>query len=280
MTSEKWVDLLAMLLTGAKGRRRVLADLWEMRTIQRQARQTASGIVHFRGLRFEYLNPESLAFLFAEIFLAEPYRFRSTNESPRIIDGGVNVGMSVAYFKTVYPQSTIVGFEPHPEAYAVACRNVERNRFSGVDLRNAALMGTEGQLTLNFIPGEIMASTVTRRLEVRGEKAKSVSVPGLRLSPFLDSDVDMLKLDIEGAEASVLTEVGSKLRRAANVFIEFHQTRGSDDNRLSVVARCLEDNGFDLLITSTASSRIGAAYAPFRACGPVSSALIFAKRVG
>jgi FkbM family methyltransferase len=172
-----------------------------------------------------------------------------------------------------------VGFEPHPEAFQVAQRNFQRNKFRDVTLHECALDEKPGVVQLSYIPGEIMASTTTNRLCVRGQIPLTVSVKTAQLSPFLEEDVDFLKLDIEGAEQRVLKEAGNKLRRIKYMFIEFHQTRGDKSNSLPVSVELLENNGFDYLITSTLSTRTTAAVAPLPECGPVCSFYIFAKRV-
>lgn len=124
-----------------------------------------------------------------------------------------------------------------------------------------------------------MASTIGNRLEARGEMPQSIPVRTERLSSYLDSEVDFLKLDIEGAEDAVLAEAGHRLRHVRNMFVEFHQTRGDTTNSLSRCVSTLSSQGFDFLITSTLSTRKSAAVAPLKACGPVSSLSIFARRI-
>ena len=233
----------------------------------------------FSGLNFECLNPEHFGLLYTEIFIGAPYAFRPTRADPFIIDGGVNIGLSVAFFKTAYPKSRIIGFEPHPKAYEVAKRNFEQNRFTDVQLLNAAITGAGKQVELQFIPEEIMASTIGNRLAVRGAKPQSVMVPAVQLSEFLTAEVDFLKLDIEGAETAVLEEAGAKLRLIRNMFVEFHVTRGDETNDLSRLIKLLQDQRFDYLITSTLGNRRNAAVAPIYSCGPVSSISIHAARI-
>ena len=253
-----------------------------VRTVWRLERLGAKGSrvgFKLRDFEFECINPNHFAFLFIEIFVAEPYRFSAASRKPYIIDGGVNIGLSIAYFKTLFPEARIAGFEPHPEAFEVARRNFERNGFRDVRLHHAALAHHPGSVPLSFIPGEIMASTIGNRLAVRGETPQIVEVPAMQLSGFLTEEVDFLKLDIEGAENEVLREAGEKLRHVRNMFVEFHLTRGDTSNSLPATLQILEQRGFDYLITSTLTSRKRHAVAPLRHSGPVSSMLIFARRI-
>ena len=229
-------------------------------------------------MRLSLLNPSSAPFFFSEIFVAEPYWFATGKDQPFIIDGGVNIGFSLAYFKNKWPSSRVIGFEPHPDAYSVALKNVTDNRFDGIELYQAALASSEGKLALSFYDESIMASTVTNRLKVRGVETRSIEVNTMVLSKFIDQEVDFLKLDIEGSETEVLEELGEKLRLVRNLFVEFHWTRGDDNNQLAKCVAILEESGFNLLLTSTLSTRISAAVAPLKRCGNVSSLSIFGSR--
>src|SRR5690606_6701996 len=82
--------------------------------------------------------------LYREIFLDEIYRFSAACEAPFIVDCGANIGMSVLYFKTLYPESRIVAFEPNPSAFALLEKNVAVNQLDGVSLFNYAISDVEG----------------------------------------------------------------------------------------------------------------------------------------
>ena len=279
MNRREITDFIALSINGGKGFKQTLSTLWLVRKLERHAATGSNTGFKFYGWDFESINPGHLPYLFAEIFLAENCFFTSTRPDPLIIDGGVNIGLSVAYFKHLFPAARIIGFEPHPGAFAVAQRNCERNNFRNVELHQAALAGQRGSITLNFIPDEIMASTTGTRLAARGDKPQTVEVPAVCLSDYLNGDVDFLKLDIEGAEQSVLEEAAGKLRNARHIFIEFHWTRGDEANRLAVILNVLEKAGFDCLITSSMHSRRVASVQPFKKVGPVSSLSVFAKRI-
>lgn len=78
------------------------------------------------------------AFSRREIFSDEVYRLVARRPKPFIIDCGANVGMSVVHFKNLYPDCTVVAFEPDPTQFQVLQRNVASYGLSGVTLyRNA-----------------------------------------------------------------------------------------------------------------------------------------------
>jgi hypothetical protein len=64
------------------------------------------------GFDVRFLDYEALSYLYNEIFIDNSYYFAAENETPYIIDCGSNIGMSILYFKTLYPNSRILAFEP------------------------------------------------------------------------------------------------------------------------------------------------------------------------
>src|SRR5688572_8635835 len=51
---------------------------------------------------------------YSEIFKRGIYRFETPSESPQIIDCGANIGLSVIYFKRLFPAARITAFEADP----------------------------------------------------------------------------------------------------------------------------------------------------------------------
>ena len=60
------------------------------------------------GYKVKFCDADLLFGLFNEIFLHHEYHFTAANETPHIIDCGSNIGMSVIYFKMLYPEAEIV----------------------------------------------------------------------------------------------------------------------------------------------------------------------------
>lgn len=189
------------------------------------------------GLTFHHPDRRSLTFAFEEIFIDDDYRFHTTNPNPRIIDCGSNIGVSVAYFKHLYPGSTIIAFEPEPAAFHALQRNIEDNGFTDVTAHHMALADHEGSVTLYATPGSLL-STMTD-----ATAGEPVRVPAGRLSAHMGADpVDLLKIDVQGAELAVLTDLNDtgKFGLVHRLIVEcHHQTVGMAD-----VLSLLERNGF------------------------------------
>src|SRR5436190_6322828 len=69
---------------------------------------------NFFGYKVKGYDYSALSFLFNEVFISNDYYFKSSPRQPVIIDCGANIGMSVLYFKKLYPQSKIIAFEANP----------------------------------------------------------------------------------------------------------------------------------------------------------------------
>ena len=185
--------------------------------------------------------------LFKELFLAEPYAFDPSPESaPLIIDAGANIGMAVLYFKKCFPDARILAFEPNPEAFRLLKRNVEANNLAAVTLHQVALAATAGELP--FYYGADGAS-LTGSLWPHAAGVQTVRVPTRPLSDFITSatQVQLLKLDVEGAEPGIIAELAQTdaLRRVQQLIVEYHYPIGTAESpQLAACLQTFEQQGF------------------------------------
>ena len=198
-------------------------------------RPTTTSLV---GRPLEIVDAASFLEMYEEIWEGQRYRFRPSGPHPYILDGGANVGLSVAFFSEAYPNSEIVAFEPDPEIFAVLERNVRRWDLNGVTLVARALWTSE--TTLSFLP----EGSYGGRLGRPGEPA-ALPAPTVRLRDYLERKVDLLKLDIEGAETEVLLDCADRLQNVANLFVEYHGF-ASEPQTLPRLVALLAGAGFRL----------------------------------
>ena len=207
-------------------------------------------IANIVGFKVKFLRYEELSYLFREIFVDNEYLFVSGNDSPYIIDCGSNIGMSILYFKMLYPHSRILAFEPGEETYCCLEENVKNNRLNSVALHKAALSGKEGTIELYYDQDNVGSLRMSTKQDRMPKQRRTVEA--LPLSKYIDEDVDFLKIDIEGTELEVLEELrnAKKLRYVKQMAIEYHHhiTGGSDV--FSRMLRLLEDAGFGYQIES------------------------------
>lgn len=195
------------------------------------------------GAQISYVEPTQLRYLFEEIFVGAPYFFHSATDQPVIIDCGSNIGMSVLFFKKLYPAARVAAFEPDPATFELLKKNVTQNGLEHVELHRCAL--GERDETADFYrsreAGGLMMSLMKERMD--GVK---LSVPVRRLSQFIDAEIDLLKLDVEGAEDQVLGDLAAsgKLARIRQIHLEYHHHIVAGMDRLGAILALLEQGGF------------------------------------
>jgi FkbM family methyltransferase len=201
------------------------------------------------GFQVSYFRAPELRFLFREIFADGSYFFHADNDRPFILDCGSNIGMSVLFFKKIYPNARIVGFEPDPATFKKLTENVEQNHLHDVALHQCALSDKEGTIEFFHKQGSLVMSTLKERID-----GQQIVVPARRLSTFITDSVDLLKMDIEGAEEVVLPELAAsgKLGLIKQMHIEYHHHIVGDADRMSSILKLLEDAGFGYQLAAPA----------------------------
>lgn len=203
-------------------------------------------------------------------FVQGIYSFQALRHDPLIIDAGSNVGMSILYFKHLYPHARVIGFEPDPAIFNILAENLSRNKITGVELVNAGLSAADGETCFTSdgqAGGQLVASGDVR---VRME----------RLSRHLGVPVDFLKMNIEGAELDVLTEAAEKncLKNVRELVLEYHGWP-REEQKLGKILNLLAEQGFRYLIHDFDAETCGASKPPFRLSADTTwFCLVYAKR--
>jgi len=174
------------------------------------------------GYSVTYSSLPVLINLFEEIFIEGSYAFKTTAPGPVIIDCGSNVGLSVLYFKMIYPNSVITAFEPDATSFSLLERNVRENYLQQVTVINAALSDETGEQFL-YTPSQ-KNSSLNPTLIPSEDQAASTLVKVECLSSYITGPVDCLKIDIEGSEINVLEELiwSRKHELVKLMVVEFH----------------------------------------------------------
>ena len=200
--------------------------------------------------KIHFFDYRTFVFLFEEHFINNEYYFNVKVSCPLVIDCGANIGMALIFFKKLYPNSRIIAFEPDKRTFEKLKKNVEINKLKNIKLFNKAVMNSEG--TVNFYydpsnPGSLSMSIEKKRLPGVCERVDSTL-----LSNYIEERVDFIKMDIEGAEFSVIQELTNqnKLKLVNEIIIEYHHHIEPEENRFSKILKILEDNGFGYQINA------------------------------
>lgn len=119
-----------------------------------------------------------------------------------VIDGGANIGQySLLASSAVGSSGSVHSFEPVPRTFAGLESNVARNHLTNVSINRVALWNEESELTLSLAAG-FEHNLGAYSAMVNG--GSSVTAPAMALDQYAAvnrlSSVDLMKMDIEGAE--------------------------------------------------------------------------------
>jgi FkbM family methyltransferase len=176
------------------------------------------------------------------MFLNDEYYMMLRNK-PTIIDLGSEVGISTTYFKLMYPNSTILAFEPDPTSYRLLRTNIKQNNMKNVRAFNIAVSNKNATLPF-YIDPQVDGSLTMSLYPTRQQKKVLVKVK--KLSLFITKNVDLIKMDIEGAELLVLQDLSKskKMRYINSMIVEYHHHIKEKIDNLSVFLDLLEKEGF------------------------------------
>jgi len=188
---------------------------------------------------WDIIVPDMASFLSAykEIFVEQIYAFRSDVRDPVILDCGANIGLSILYFKTLYPHSKITAFEADPQIFAILQRNITAHKICDVELVNKAIWSSETTVAFSVEGAD------GGRINAGNDK-NLINVPTVSLSSLLQgTKYDFVKIDIEGAETEALRNCDEYLANLKYVFIEYHSI-ASTPQSLGMLINSFEKKGF------------------------------------
>ncbi|WP_179018581.1 FkbM family methyltransferase [Winogradskyella forsetii] len=200
-------------------------------------RKKHTGEIALFGAPFYYHHGNAFYDTYKEIFIDKIYNFKTNSETPLIIDCGANMGLSLLYFNQLYPNSNILAFEPDTSVLPFLEKNLQSQVLHNVKLYKNAVWNANEELTFftdNGMGGRVRAS-------YNGKD--STTINALRLKDFLNEPVDMLKIDIEGAEYTVLNDCNGRLQNVKHLFVEYHSDINGEQH-LDDILSILKANGF------------------------------------
>lgn len=203
--------------------------------------------VNLFGQSFDFVDSASFLFMHKEIFEQQIYKFKKKNQEPLVIDCGANIGLSVLYFKQLFPESRVIAFEPDVKVSQVLKKNVEKFKLANVELVDKAVWSSK--TTLEFMSEGSDGGRVTQ-IEPEREKYQ---VETVRLWDYLNQPVDLLKLDIEGAETEVIQDCKDLLVNVEHCFVEYHSFV-DEPQTLPIIINILSEAGYRLHIHPPATS--------------------------
>lgn len=202
-------------------------------------------------------------FIYQEIFEDYNYEQPGLPEAPFIVDVGANIGLFSLYMKRQRPAARIAAFEPAPENLEALRRNLDLHGVTGVTVHPCGLGSDTSTTTFTYypqMPGNSTFHPADKALQksMMGERlgteraaelfhATEITVDVRPLSRLLAdhypdvATIDLLKVDVEGAELEVLGGIEDHdWARVKTVLLEVADTDGD----LAKVTDLLRSKGF------------------------------------
>lgn len=207
------------------------------------------GIINLKQYTVEYIDPLSSYYEYKDIFEKKIYHFYTNKKKPIIIDAGGYIGLSVLYFKSIYPQSQIIVFEPDSNIYRILNKNINNNNnLNNITSINAGL-GKKNKIA-KFYPDNADGGTM-----FNGDNMEATKIKIVKLSTYINKPIDLLKMNIEGSEGEVLKEIEDKLHFVKEIIFEYHAFDNLPQN-LGKILTILDKNSFRYLITNAVGKQI------------------------
>jgi FkbM family methyltransferase len=158
-----------------------------------------------------------------EILIKRCYRNDLPAVPKVIIDAGANIGLTSIFFANEYPNARIIAIEPEESNFEMLKKNTAP--YPNVEILNAALWGENRELDL-FDPQEghsaFQIKSESRTGPVGTKKVRGVTLDRLMQELGIEF-VDLLKIDIEGAELEVFADPVRWIDRVGIIAIELHE---------------------------------------------------------
>lgn len=199
------------------------------------------GATTFFGKEFYFTDAGGFLHSVDEILGQEIYKFSSEKENPYIVDCGANMGLSILYFKKIFPKARILAFEPDENTFKVLTKNTSHFGESVV-LKKKAVWTEDTELAF-FSEGSLAGSVVVDF----ANKNNVTKVQATDLKKYLNEEIDFLKIDIEGAENQLIFDLRGHLSNIQNLFLEYHGILNEEQN-LDEILKLLKEEGFQYYI--------------------------------
>lgn len=180
-------------------------------------------------MKIRYFNSDLRVFY--QIFIEENYRFFPHGFEPTIIvDLGANVGYSSIWFHKVFPKSNIIALEPEDENFKILQSNT--NSIGRISVLKKAIWHKDEELFI-INPNALSWSFETSKIKKNGSKCIDGISMGSLMKKFNLDRIDLLKIDIEGAEFELFkNEPLDWLENVGSIMIETHDKKQPGTSKL------------------------------------------------
>lgn len=178
--------------------------------------------VEYNGLNVK-IDPNT--YVGEKIYRGEAYEDSIVNyvkdnleEDDCIIDVGAHIGILTLVFGKNCPEGKVFAFEPDEDNRTLLEDNIELNNLDNIEVREKALSNFEGKESFSHFDDNAGMSKI--------DEEGDLSVETTTLSQFLEDEgikhVDLIKMDIEGAELEAIKGLEDSISRVNEIILEIH----------------------------------------------------------
>lgn len=170
------------------------------------------------------------------------------DEQVLVLDCGGHIGSFTMYVKSHWSKVKIVVLEPVPENIELFRTNIQLNQLKDITIVPYALYGQSGTFFIDLEGKQFDAVNITTE---KPNHDKFITIEAKTLDEIVASNniqtIDVMKLDIEGAEYNVFEHSLSALsKHVKRIIMEFHPA-GDKAKRDEIVSRLCTDGPFALI---------------------------------
>jgi FkbM family methyltransferase len=190
-----------------------------------------------------------------EVYSKDVYARERIRPGETVVDVGAHIGtFALMAGRCVGPSGRVLAFEPSPKSFELLQKNIAANRMSWIAPQDFALADAEATAEL-FVADDAANNPAADTLHAQAGR-KAVAIRLRRLDDVLAEKkierVDLLKIDVEGAELRVLDGAPKSLPVVRRIVMEVHPPAVSP----TAVRSRLEALGFSCRIVSEAADSV------------------------
>jgi len=187
---------------------------------------------------------------------------KAVRERDIIVDLGANIGyFSLLAAKLTGKEGKVYSFEPEPKNYNYLLKNIKLNNYDNILATQKAVSDKNGRTKLYICEHDTGHHTINQYEGIKNykpntdDKENFIEIDTVTLDDFLkdkEKAVDVIKIDIEGAEMLALSGMKEIIRQNQNIkmFIEFFPLliKKMGDSPEEFIGKLLKDYGFSIFI--------------------------------
>lgn len=163
---------------------------------------------------------------YEQVFINQDYDFLVERQPKVIVDAGANIGLASILFANRYPDAKIIAIEPENSNFELLKKNADP--YPNIIPLHAALWHKNEEINL-IDPGlgkwGFITETNTSSGNLPGRLCHTVMAMTLEkiMKDHNLSNINILKIDIEGAEKEVFSDTSPWIEKIDSLIIELHE---------------------------------------------------------